>query len=44
MTVNLDEEMYAQLRDNYLPALEIPAGEYAEVNEKWLAERIDVEP
>lgn len=44
LTVNLDEEMYAQLRDNYLPALEIPAGEYAEVNEKWLAERIDVEP
>lgn len=44
LTVNLDEEMYAQLRDNYLPALGIPAGEYAEVNEKWLAERIDVEP
>lgn len=44
MTVNLDDELYDQLKEAYLPALSVPAGKYAEVNEAWLAERVDVEP
>ena len=30
------------MRD-YLGALEVPAGKYAEVNAAWLAERVDVD-
>lgn len=43
LTVNIDEELYAQLANDYLPGLAVPAGKYAEVNEQWLAERITVE-
>ena len=42
LTVNVDDELYTQLKDDYLAALAIPANKYAEVNDKWLAERIDV--
>lgn len=44
MTVNIDDELYDQLKEDYLPALSLPAGKYAEVNQAWLDERIDVEP
>ena len=43
LTVNLDEALYQELVQDYLVALEVPAGKYAEVNADWLAERIDVE-
>lgn len=42
LTVNVDDELYNQLKDDYLAALTIPANKYAEVNDQWLAERIDV--
>ncbi len=44
MTVNIDDELYDQLKEDYLPALSLPAGKYAEVNQAWLDERINVEP
>ena len=44
LTVNLDDELYAQLERDYLPALAVPAGKYVEVNKAWLDARVDVEP
>ncbi len=43
LTVNLDEALYQELVQDYLAALEVPAGKYVEVNATWLASRIDVE-
>lgn len=43
LTVNIDEELYDRLTEDYSPVLEIPVGKYAEVNAAWLAERIEVE-
>ncbi len=43
LTVNLDEDLYRELERDYLPALMVPAGKYAEVDAAWLAERVDVE-
>ena len=43
LTVNLDDQLYEELVRDYLGALEVPAGKYAEVNAAWLAERVDVD-
>jgi len=43
LTVNLDDTLYGQLRDQYLQFLEVPAGKYAEVDRAWLDQRVDVE-
>lgn len=43
LTVNIDEELYEELKRDYLPALAVPAGKYAEVDAAWLSERVDVE-
>lgn len=43
LTVMFDEELYGQLKEDYLAALAIPAGKYAEVDAAWLSERVDVE-
>jgi len=43
LTVNLDEELYEELARDYMPALDVPAGKYAEVDAAWLAERVEVE-
>lgn len=42
LTVNIDDELYDNLKENYLSGLAIPANTYAEVNAGWLAERVDV--
>lgn len=44
MTINIDDELYDQLKRDYLPALAVPAGKYVEVNMTWLDQRIQVEP
>lgn len=44
LTVNIDDELYDQLERDYLPALAVPAGKYAEVDEAWLNARVEVEP
>ncbi len=41
LTVPFDEELYKELVDNYLDALDIPANQYAEVNSAWMEERIE---
>ena len=43
LTVNLDDQLYEELVRDYLGALEVPAGKYAEVNAAWLSERVDVD-
>lgn len=43
MTINLEDKFYNILKDEYLEALSIPAGKYAEVNEAWLQERVELE-
>ena len=43
LTINIDEDLYQDLCNDFLQALEIPANKYAEVDAIWLAERIDVE-
>lgn len=44
LTVNIDDELYSQLEEDYLSELAVPANTYAEVNAQWLADRINVEP
>ena len=41
LTVPFDEELYRSLEQDYIDDLEIPANQYAEVNSKWMEERID---
>ena len=43
LTVNLDEELYDKLKDEYLPALAVPAGKYVEVDFRWLETKVQVE-
>ncbi len=43
LTVNLDEELYDKLKDEYLPALAVPAGKYVEVDYRWLETKVQVE-
>jgi hypothetical protein len=43
LTINIDENLYHQLKEDYLPALQIPPNRYAEVNQTWLSERVEVE-
>lgn len=43
LTVNLDEELYEDLKTNYISAMDIPLNKYAEVNNAWLLERVNVE-
>lgn len=42
LTVNVDDELYSKLAEDYLPSLAIPANTYAEVNGEWLAAKVDV--
>lgn len=42
LTINIDEELYDQLKNEYLPALAVPTNKYVEVNAQWLAEKIEV--
>ncbi len=41
LTIPIDEELYSELEENYLEALSIPPGKYAEVNQEWISERFE---
>lgn len=41
LTIPIDQELYSELRDNYLEALSIPPSKYAEVNQEWISERFE---
>lgn len=41
MMVPIEMDLYRELCDNYLHALEIPPGHYAEVNQDWIASRFE---
>lgn len=43
MTINVDDELYDELKSKYLTTLELEPNKYAEVDEQWLAEKIEVE-
>lgn len=43
MTIDVDNELYEELKTKYLPTLELPANKYAEVDNQWLAEKIEVD-
>ncbi len=43
LTIEVDEELYQQLREDHIEALGIPANKYAEVDAVWLMDRIEVE-
>lgn len=43
LTVEFDEELYEHLKADYGAVLSLPGGEYAEVDARWLSDRIDVE-
>ena len=43
LTIEVDEELYQQLKEDHLEALSIPANKYAEVDAVWLLDRVDVE-
>ncbi|MGF6376039.1 ribosomal protein S27E [Clostridiales Family XIII bacterium PM5-7] len=43
LTINVDDELYEELKEKYLPALETEPNKYAEVNGLWLADKIEVE-
>lgn len=41
LTVPFDEKLYNGLSEDYMDDLFIPPNQYAEVNSKWMEERID---
>ena len=43
LTVEIDEELYQQLKEDHIETLGIEANKYAEVDALWLMERIEVE-
>jgi len=43
LTIEVDEELYQQLMEDHIEALNIPANKYAEVDAVWLMDRIEVE-
>ena len=43
MTINLENELYEILKKDYLSALAVPAGKYAEVDEEWLKGKVKIE-
>jgi len=43
LTVEIDVELYEQLREDHIETLGIPANKYAEVDAVWLMDRIEVE-
>lgn len=43
LTISIEEELYQDLYNDFVGALEIPANKYAEVDATWLADRVDVE-
>ena len=43
LTISIEEDLYQDLYNDFLDALEIPANKYAEVDAVWLLDRVDVE-
>lgn len=41
LMVPIEKDLYKDLFDNYMHALEIPPGHYAEVNQDWIASRFE---
>lgn len=41
LTVPLDAELYREIEEHYMDALAIPAGKYAEVDQRWIGERFE---
>ena len=43
LMIPIEEELYRELHDKYLKPLDVPPGEYAEVNQDWIAARFERE-
>lgn len=43
LTIEVDEELYQQLKEDHLEVMAIPANKYAEVDAVWLMDRVEVE-
>ena len=43
LTISVEEELYQDLYNDFIEALEIPANKYAEVDAVWLADRVEVD-
>ena len=43
LTISIEEDLYQDLYNDFIDALEIPANKYAEVDAVWLMDRVDVE-
>jgi len=41
LTMDFDEELYADLAENYTEIVSVPAGKYAGVNQSWIGERFE---
>ncbi|MBR4020495.1 MAG: CpXC domain-containing protein [Firmicutes bacterium] len=43
LTISVEEDLYQDLYNDFIDALEIPANKYAEVDAVWLMDRVEVE-